>query len=448
MRKAIFAMCALFALLAEPLAAQSSIGGLGSDIDIFMLPNWANLVSYNDIYSFLQGTYGGGQGVSIGFGKKIGANDGRLHFYFASSGFTLSDYTRDTESAADSLEGVPTGYGAENGAGLTMQFDSLYYNSKFGGLKLGLNASGIRVDEDLNETAPDEYTEQKITAGTFTPSLEYGRNFIHADGSMWTVSLGSSVAIPFSETVTETKTAGITTTTTDTSSKYMTWALWPTFCYVFKPITAPVYTIWSIYLSDTFSMRFYPDYLTETEISGVSGGGWTERSHSYINNLFFSYVDSQNYITPALLIRWRLQLGLISTFEEQGNTKTKDAATGTETERKESVESYVMQPYLGGWIGFTWQAIPSFLSIIGAVAIPVGTNATYWYFLHSETTDDDNDSVTTADYSGFAGFYTQFSLGATMMLNSNLTFELGTVMDASSQRTGLDSVALTLKYKK
>jgi hypothetical protein len=97
MRKAIFAMCALFALLAQPLAAQSSLGGLGSDIDLFMLPNWAYLVSYNDIYSFLQGlSLEGVPGARVGLGKKIGANGGQLHFYFAGTGFTLSYYTRTT----------------------------------------------------------------------------------------------------------------------------------------------------------------------------------------------------------------------------------------------------------------------------------------------------------------------------------------------------------------
>jgi hypothetical protein len=334
-----------------------------------------------------------------------------------------------------------------------MQFDSLYYNSKFGGLKLGLSAGGIMVDEDLNETAIDAYTKTNITQGTFTPSLEYGRNFFHEDGSMWTVSLGTGVGIPFSKTVTEVHSAGITTTTTDLPidnnspaiSAHTTWSLWPTFCYVFKPITAPVYTIWSIYLSDTFSMRFYPEHLTET--SGVSGEGWTGRSHSYIDNNFFSYVDAQHYITTSFLIRWRLQLGFVSIFDEQGNTKTKDAATGRETEIKISDEWYYLQPYLGGWIGFTYQAIPSFLSLTGGVSIPVVTNAASWYLLHSETTNDDNDYVTRSDTHNFSGIYTQFTLGAVLMLNQNITFELGTVMDANTKKTGLNAVSLTLKYK-
>jgi hypothetical protein len=146
------------------------------------------------------------------------------------------------------------------------------------------------------------------------------------------------------------------------------------------------------------------------------------------------------------LLRWRTQFGLVTIFDEQGHTKTQDTS-GNVTETKVSDEWYWIQPYVGGSIGFTYQAIPSFLSITGAVSIPVGTNATYWSLYHTKTTNDDNDSVATSDVNTFSGFYTQFSLGATMMLNSNVSFELGTVMDASTQKTGLNSVALTLKYK-
>jgi hypothetical protein len=103
---------------------------------------------------------------------------------------------------------------------------------------------------------------------------------------------------------------------------------------------------------------------------------------------------------------------------------------------------------LGGWIGFTYQLVPSFLSVTGAVAIPVGTNATTWSLLHTKQTNDDNDFVTTTDTNTFLGIYTQFSLGLTMTLNSNVTLELGTVMDANTQKTGLNAVALTLKYKR
>jgi hypothetical protein len=194
-------------------------------------------------------------------------------------------------------------------------------------------------------------------------------------------------------------------------------------------------------------MNFYPEHLSTTEISGVSGEGWTDRSHSYIYNNFFSYVDAQHYITPSFLLRWRVQLGFISIFDEQGNTTTKDAASGTETETKVSEEWYWLQPYVGGWIGFTYQIIPSFLSVTGGVAIPVGNHATTWYLYHTEQTDETEDSVTTSDYSEFSGFYTQFSLGATLMLNSNFSFELGTLMDANTEKTGLNSVALTVKYK-
>ena len=450
MKKAIFAICVLFALLAQPLAAQSSsMGGLGSEIDIFMLPNWAYLVSYNDVYAFLQGMYTESvPGIRIGFGKKTNTNNGQLHFYFAGTGFTLSDYTRATESAAGTLNTVPANYGGENGGGLSVQFDSLYNDSKFGAIKLGLNAGGIRVDEDLTETSAADYTRINTTGGSFTPSLEYGKNFFHTDGSMWTFSLGSSLAIPFSKTVTEGNIAGITTTTTDTSSQYTTWSLWPTFCYVFKPKTTPVYTIYSIYMSDTFGMQFFPDHLSTTKISNVAEEGWTERSHSYISNNFFSYVDAQHYITTSFLIRWRVQLGFISIVDEQGNTKIKDAASGTETETKISGEWHWLQPYLGGWIGFTYQAIPSFLSLTGAVAIPVGTNSTNWSLLHTTQTDEDNDYVTTTDTNTFSGIYTQFSLGVTMTLNPNVILELGTVMDANTQKTGLNAVALTLKYKR
>jgi hypothetical protein len=297
MRKAIFALCALLALSAQPLAAQSSssssIGGLGSDIDIFMLPNWAYLVSYNNIYSFLQGMYNGNPGVSAGFGKKTGINAGQLHFYLAGTGFTLSDYTRTTETAAGSFEGVPYSSN-ENGGRLSLQFDSLYSDSKFGAVKLGLYANGIGVDEDLNETTATEYTETKTNSGTFTPSIEYGKNFYHDDGSMWTISLLTSVGIPFSKTVTETHTAAITQTVTDTSSSYTTWSVAPSFAYLFKPKVAPVYTIYSLYLLDTFSLQFYPDHLSTTKISNGTAEGWTDRSHSYIYNNFFGYVDGQH----------------------------------------------------------------------------------------------------------------------------------------------------------
>jgi hypothetical protein len=264
---------------------------------------------------------------------------------------------------------------------------------------------------------------------------------------MWTFSLGTSVAIPFSKTVTEEKSAGITTTTTDTSSMYTTWSLWPTFCYVFKPKIAPVYTIYSIYLSDTFGMQFYPDHLSTTKISNGKEEGWKDRSQSYITNNFYGYADGQHYISTIFLIRWRAQFGLYSIFEEYGNTKTKDTS-GTVTEEKISRESYTMWPYVGGWIGFTYQAIPSFLSLTGAVQFPiVGANAMSWWFQHTKTTYADADFVSTEDYSGFYGFYTQFTLGAAVMLNSNVTFELGTVMDANTKKTGLNAVSLTLKYK-
>jgi hypothetical protein len=476
MRKAIFAICALFVLLAQPLAAQSSsIGGLGSDIDIFMLPNWAYLVGYSNIYTFVQGMYTdevpanvvepvkpATQGIRAGFGKKIGPNSGQLHFYFAGTGFSLSDYTRSTETAAGSLKGVPPstsyGYGTDTGGGLTMQFDSLYSNSKFGAIKLGLSASGIVVDTDLDERSATDYTETKTTRGTFTPSLEYGKNFYHDDGSMWTFSLGNRVAIPFYKTVTEEQTGGITTTTTNTinpantdipgiSARYTTWTIAPTFLYMFKPKTAPVYTLYSLFLMDEVLLAFFPEYLTTTEVTNGATDGWTERSHSYFSNHFFGYVDAQHYITMSFLLRWRAQFGFLSSFEEYGNTKTK-ATDGTVTERKESTERYTLWPYVGGWIGFTYQAIPSLLSVTGGVALPiVGSNAASWYFQHTEITDDDYDLVTTADYTGFFGFYTQFSLGATLTLNSNFSFELGTLMDANTQKTGLNSVALTLKYK-
>jgi hypothetical protein len=461
MKKAIFAICVLFALLAQPLAAQSSsIGGLGSDIDLFMLPNWAYLVSYNNIFSFLQGSYNNTTpGVRAGFGKKTGVNEGQLHFYFAGTGFALKDYTRTTEGSAGDLETVP--YAAdENGGGLTLQFDSLYSDSKIGAIKLGLSASGIRVDEDLNETAANAYTETKITGGTFTPSVEYGKNFYHDDGSMWTISLGSSVAIPFTKTVTEEQIAGLTTTITDTSStattlgsntslgsvssSYTTWSLIPTFAYIFKPKVAPVYSIYSIYLYDLFAMRFYPEHLTTTELS-TGKEGWKDRSQSYIYNMFYGYVDGQHYVTPSFLLRWRAQYGLISIFEEYGDTETKDASTGVVTKEKTSQESYSLNPFVGGWIGFRYQAIPSLLSVTGGVTFPIAGTLAYWYFLHTETTYADR--VLTSDYTAFSGFYTLFSLGATLTLNSNVSFELGTVIDAGTQRTGLDSVALTLKYK-
>jgi hypothetical protein len=448
MRKAIFAMCALFAVLAQPLAAQSSsLGGLGSEIDVFMLPNWAYLVGYSNIYSFVQGTYTNSEpGLKAGFGKKTSKNAGQLHFYLAGKGFTLSDYTRSTESVAGTFDTVPTGYGDENGGGLTMQFDSLYSDSKFGAVKLGLNANGIRVDEDLIETSSTDYTKTKTTAGTFTPSLEYGKNFSHDDGSMWTFSLRSSVGIPFSKTVEE-RVAGNITNTRTNNNGYTTWSVAPSFAYVFKPKIAPVYTIYSFYLLDTFSMLFYPEHFETREISGVSGEGWTKRPHSYIHNNFFGYVDAQHYVTTGFLLRWRAQFGFISIFDKQGNTTTKDLASGVETETKISDEGYVLQPYLGGYVGFTYQLIPSFLSVTGGVAIPVGTNAIYWWLSHTETNNDDDDVVTTTDTNVFAGIYTQFSLGMAMMLNSNITLELGTVIDANTQKTGLNSVALTLKYK-
>jgi hypothetical protein len=449
MRKALFTICALFALLAQSLAAQSSsIGGLGSEIDLFMLPNWAYLVSYDNIYSFLQGTYMDGlglPGVKIGFGKKTNTNAGQLHFYFAGAGFTLSDYTRATESAAGTFNTDPSGYGAETGGELSLQFDSLYSDSKFGAIKLGLKADGIRVDEDLNETSATDYTRINTIAGTFTPSVEYGKNFYHADGSMWTFSLATSLGIPFSETTAETATAAITTTDTQNPG-FTTWSLTPSFCYVFKPKTAPVYTIYSIYLLDTFGMRFYPEHSNTTKISGVAEEGWTGRPHSYISNNFFGYVDAQHYISTSFLLRWRVQLGFLSTFDKQGNTTAKDAATGTKTETKISEETYSLCPYLGGWIGFTYQLIPSFLSLTGAVAIPL-TNTTNWYLLHTEQTYEDYDYVTTSDYHLFSGIYTQFSLGVAMTLNPNVTFELGTIIDANTKKTGLNAVSLTFKYK-
>jgi hypothetical protein len=448
MKKAIFATCVLFALFARPLAAQnSSIGGLGSEIDVFMLPNWAYLVSYNDVYSFLQGTYTDSvPGLKMGFGKKTGVNAGQLHFYFAGTGFTLSDYTRSAESAAGTLNTVPLGYGAENGGGLSVQFDSLYSDSKFGAIKVGLNASGIRADEDLTETSATDFTRINTTAGSFTPSVEYGKNFQNDDGSMWTFSLYTGVALPFSETLTETAAAAQTTTTTQNQG-ITTWSLAPSFCYVFKPKTTPVYTIYSIYLLNTFGTQFYPEYSSTTKISNPAGEGWIKRPHSYISNNFFGYVDGQHYISTGFLIRWRTQFGFISIFDRQGTTKTKDAASGTETETKVSDEWYWLQPYLGGWIGFTYQLVPSFLSLTGAVVIPVGTNAISWSLLHTDQNDEANDYVTVTDTHSFSGVYTQFSLGVAMTLNSNISFELGTVMDANTQKTGLNAVSLTLKYK-
>jgi hypothetical protein len=448
MKKAIFAIYVFFALFAQPLAAQSSsLGGLGSEIDVFMLPNWAYLVSYDDVYSFLQGAYTDSvPGLKIGFGKKTGVNAGQLHFYFAGTGFTLSDYTRTTENATGTLNTVPADYGPENGGNLSIQFDSLYSDSKFGAIKLGLSASGIGADEDLSETSATDFTRINTTGGSFTPSIEYGKNFYNEDGSMLTFSLYTGVAIPFSETVTEIVTAANKTTATQNQG-FTAWSLAPSFCYIFKPKTTPVYTIYSIYLLDTFGMQFYPEYSSTTKISTPEGDGWTKRPHSYISNNFFGYVDGQHYISTSFLIRWRAQFGFISIFDKQGTTKTKDAASGTEMETKISDEWYWLQPYLGGWIGFTYQLIPSFLSLTGAVVIPVGTNAVSWSLLHTDQNDEVNDYVTATDTHSFSGIYTQFSLGVAMALNSNVSLELGTVMDANTQKTGLNAVSLTLKYK-
>jgi hypothetical protein len=462
-RKFFLVILVQAALTVLPLGAQSSpaagLNYLGSDIGLFMLPNYAHYVAYTDYITYFQAST---NGVQAAYGtKKLGGN---LHFFLSGSGFSLLDQVRETDNGTKIYEepGILDG-AADTGGAFTLTFNSLYVNPALGIFKAGLAVSGVGRDTDLTENGTtDDYTKIiNRPYGYITPSLSYGKNFTYADNSMFVFNLGASVAIPGGNgDTTETSTGGIITTTTTSDDP---WALnvLPEFAYFFKPRVQPVYAVTSIYAQDIFTTYFYPEERTKVEVTGQSDG-YTRQDRSFFANTLWGYINRQYYPTTRFSISWRIFYAVYTGWTTNGVTKT--TTGGAETSNETTSDTFDLGIGIAPRIAFYYQVVPSLLTLFGGITLnEIGSYTNFIGYTFSKTEiatgnaypaggEAYNNNTATFTAHAFNGINAKFNLGVVWKLTQNFELDSGVGFTMGAAGTGkmaaLNSITVSAVYRK
>ncbi|GHV95367.1 hypothetical protein AGMMS50293_16870 [Spirochaetia bacterium] len=460
-KKIIFAVLAVLVLGALPLAAQNSpAGGLATgnvinrDLDTYMLVNFAPFLAYDKFFTFGQASV---NGIQAGYATKIGG--GFFNFYLSGSGFSFSDKVRKTNDGTKTYEEPSTLDGSgDTGPGFNLQFDTIYGRPDMGVFKLGLNFDGVGKDEDLTEyAANDDYIKAITNSGTITPSIAFGKNFIHDDYSMLLVNGEVSLRIPTNnENIVKIKPDPVFTvpTTTTTSANATRLEVKPGMWYFFKPKLEPVTTITSIYLLDTFVMEFSPQDYQKIEIPGYLMDVSTKFDRTYIANTLFGYVNSQYYLTSRFSLAWRLNYS-IGFYSNKYETVVTSTTAGTPTTVTElSADAFYLVLAVAPRLAFSYQAVPATLTLTGAVVLNSLGNANMigWQYMRTKTdTKIYNlapiDTVTTDERNTFTGINATFSMGAAWNLSPRLALESGFSLNTAGLASLLSSVNIAAVYK-
>ena len=437
-----------------PLMAQNSPAGaltsgnvINRDVDTYMMPNFAPLVAYDSFFSFTQGSMSNfaSPGFSAGYGTKIRGN--LLHFYLNTNGLLL-------DNTSGTIEGVQTGEMSDKSGNLNLQFDTAFGNLDLGVFKLGLNFAGTGKDEMYSETSPDNYTEKTTRHGTFTSSIEYGKDFIHDNFTMLLVGGRVSLRLPWGggKTIDDQTTGGVTTKTTTIPTGITNCyrlEIVPQFWYFFLPKLEPRVVISHMYMINTFVLQFYPEETKTIEWAG-SPDGYTRRSRNYVGNTLFGYYNRQYTMSPRLTLAWRINYSLGFYYYSQGYTREITTAGGMENEIKKEESELYLTANIMPRLAFGYQLIPGTLVMNGAIVInriePI--NAFGWQFYRNKTVDDAADITTISMRNIFGSINPTFNLGAAWNLSPYLILESGVTIGTSNASNFLNEVSIGVVYKK
>jgi len=459
-RKLLIALAILMLIAGlMPLAAQNSPANalatgnvINGDVDTYMMVNFAPFVNYDNNFSFVQGSMSsfGSPGVSAGYATKAAGYF--MNFYLNTSGFSMNNTTDKSLVGATPVNT----YNKNND--LNLQFDSVFGSTDLGAFKLGLLFSDIGRNESEQQNGAD-YTNTTTKTGYFTPSIAYGRNFIHDDFSMLLASGTVRLRLPmdYGRTVTEETIGGITTTTTTApnlitpSVPYnasMRLEIEPQMWYFFKPQIEPYVAITHIYLLNTFIMMFYPEQTATIQTPGLSDG-YTKRVHNYVGDTFFGYLNKQYVLTSRFSVYWRINFSMGFYYDQKGHTFTK-APGGTETESRVSDDELYLTATVAPRLAFSYQLIPATLKLNWAVLFnQLGPlNAIGWQYYSTKTTDEDQGITTTKVQNIFNPIKPYIGLGATWSLSPYLSVESGISINTVAAGNFLDQVSVGVVYKK
>ena len=471
-RKLITALTVLILIFgAMPLAAQNSpAGGLASgnvinrDVDTYMMVNFAPFLNYDKFFTFFQTSmYGtlsaaGLPGFQAGFATK--ALGGFMNFYLNTSGVDVDNTVLDTVKGSGALETT------DKSGRFNMQFDTIYGQADLGTFKLGLNFSDIGKDETYTQTSLTDYTKTLTRYGFITPSLSYARNFIHSDFSMLLASATVSFRIPlnYGKTITETRTGGVTKTTTTALADSLASAgsspgypynasnrmeIVPQMWYFFKPKLEPMVVISHIYLINTFVMMFYPEQTKTIESTAIADDGYIKRHHSYVGNTLFGYYNRQYVITSRFSVAWRINVSMGFYFDKKGYTYDKPLGGAEAVIMEKDTELYLTAT-IAPRLAFSAQLVPGTLVLNGAVVLnQLGPmNSTGWQYYRNKTVNDSTDVTTVKNRHLFNGINAVFDLGAAWNLSPYLILEGGVEINTGGSSNPLSSVTLGIVYKR
>ena len=452
-RSILFVLIILIAGL-MPLMAQNSPAGalatgnvINRDVDTYMMVNFAPFVSYDNFFTFMQGSMSSfaSPGFSAGYATKLRGN--LLHFYLNTSGLSLDNTT-------GTIDGVQKGETLDKSKSLNLQFDTAFGNLDLGVFKLGLNFASVGKDETYSETSPVDSTRKNTNHGTFTTSLEYGKDFVHDDFSMLLAGGRVSLRLPWGGARTiEEQTTGGTTTKTTTIPNGITdctrLEIAPQFWYFFKPKIEPRVVISHIYMINTFVLQFYPEETKTIDWPG-SPNGYTRRARSYVGDTLFGYYNRQYTMTPRLSIAWRINYSVGFYYYNQGYTSEVTSAGGAENETRKRESELYLTANIMPRLAFAYQLIPATLTLNGAIVVnriePI--NAFGWQFYRNKAADKDADITTIGTRNIFGSINPTFNLGAAWNLSPYLIVESGLSITTSQANNHLGEVSIGVVYKR
>ena len=476
MNKITYSIIILAILLAAagvmPITAQNSPAGalasgnvVNRDVDTYMMVNFAPFLAYDKFFAFAQTSMysnilqtAGPQGLQAGFAKKVGG--GFMNFYLNTNSYSLKKSVTETDDGADILED------SSSTGSFNLQFDTIYGAADLGAFKLGLNFINAGHKNTYTESGiSDDYIKENFKTGTFAPSIEYGKNIINPDFSMWLLSGKASVRFPIggAKAVTENKSGGTTTTTTvlDPQNSYsaafpnldnnnIRLDLAPQMWCFFTPQLEPMVVISHIYLIDTFTMMFFPDEINTIEQQGLDNG-YTRRRHDYVANNLFGYYNVQYVINSKLSLSWRVNMQVAFYNDTKDHTFTKAAGGGAESEEKKKEESLWLTVNVAPRLAFAYQLAPAKLVLNGGVVInPLGgTTAIGWQLTRNRVTENSGDEkITVTNNNTFTGINPIFNLGAAFNLSPFLILEAGASIKAMGPGNPLNDVSVAVVYKR
>jgi hypothetical protein len=465
--RTLYTALIIFIFITGAVQAQNSpAGGLASgnvlnrDVDTYMMVNFAPYLNYDKFFAFVQTSMyssvlqsAGLPGFQAGLATKVGT--GFMNFYLNTSGYSLDDKVEKKDDAASVLED------SSSKGNLNLQFDTIYGHTDFGAFKLGLNFAGVGTEETFKETNSTDFAKTIKNKGTITPSIEYGRNWIHDDYSMQLV--GGKVAVRFpngdSKSITETTTGGTTTTVTSIDAQNPYSASYPNLdlnnirldaspqlWWFFPAQLEPMIVISHIYLINTFTMMFFPEELETTERAGFSNG-YKRQERNYLANNLFGYYNRQYVITSKLSLAWRINFQAAFYYDKKGHTYDR-APGGAEIETKETKELLWIGVNIVPRLAFGYQVIPGTLTLNGAVVMNQlgGSTAFGWQLNRTITTNE--DGVVTNDSHSFNGINPVFNLGAALNISPFLIIEAGASIKTSGPGSPLSDVSVGVVYKR